>query len=760
MGVAVSGGIDSVALLRLLLELRGELGIVLCVVHFNHKLRGAESDADEKFVANLAREHNLSFHNGSGDVAAYAVDERVSVEAAARELRYEFFRDLIEARTLAESPTLSAKPRQGWAPEDPDGEERPLPLLAKPARSGAPHSGGGLRPGGAPHPDYPGLNRIATGHTLDDQAETVLLHMIRGAGLRGLGGIHPRLVVEDEEGELQGEIVRPLLGIRRRELEQYLKDIGQSWREDSTNDDAKFTRNRLRKLVVPLLEKEFNPSVAENLAELAEIARGEEDYWENEVAGWAGTAIHWSEPDWARVESNSTGLVRIALAANGQPSHVMQNRRDVGHPTAEANLQSKIDSAPWLVANASVSRAWFVGEPVAVQRRVVKAIGERAGIPLEFKHVAEILRFAAEDGPRDKELSLPLGWTLVRKLSELLFMTPDLREPAAEVDYEVSLAVPGQTSVGAAGSTIDVRRIPAGETAEYNPDHLLDSDSVTGSLKARNWRAGDKFWPAHRKSPKKIKELLQERRVAQRERKLWPVIVSGDEILWVRGFATPAKHQPRPGRDAILITESFGDESKAQYVGGFALGRFEERDISMNASRVESLRQVITTEQIQKRIKELARQISDDYQGQTIQMLAVLENAFMFLADLVRAIEVPVVCQFIKPKYTRPTSNSPQEVMEIFFSHEPDIRGRHILLVEGLVHSGVTSEFLMSDLKARGAASVKLVTLLDRQSARRVPLQPDYFGFLVDETFLVGYGLGAVEQTNRNLPFLAAAPMT
>jgi hypoxanthine phosphoribosyltransferase len=96
--------------------------------------------------------------------------------------------------------------------------------------------------------------------------------------------------------------------------------------------------------------------------------------------------------------------------------------------------------------------------------------------------------------------------------------------------------------------------------------------------------------------------------------------------------------------------------------------------------------------------------------------------------------------------------------MEIFFSHEPDIRGQHILLVEGLVHSGVTSEFLMSDLRSRGAASVKLVTLLDRQSARRVALQPDYFGFLVDDVFLIGYGLGAVEQTNRNLPYLAAGP--
>jgi hypoxanthine phosphoribosyltransferase len=180
----------------------------------------------------------------------------------------------------------------------------------------------------------------------------------------------------------------------------------------------------------------------------------------------------------------------------------------------------------------------------------------------------------------------------------------------------------------------------------------------------------------------------------------------------------------------------------------------------MSQLKTESLRQVIGAEQIQKRVKELARQISDDYRGQTIQALAVLENAFMFMADLVRALDVPVVCQFIKPKYTRQQGDQSAETLQIFFSHEPDIRGRHILLVEGLVHSGVTSEFLMNDLRARGAASVKLVTLLDRQAARRVALQPDYFGFLVDEAFLVGYGLGASEQTNRNIPYLAATPAT
>ena len=169
-----------------------------------------------------------------------------------------------------------------------------------------------------------------------------------------------------------------------------------------------------------------------------------------------------------------------------------------------------------------------------------------------------------------------------------------------------------------------------------------------------------------------------------------------------------------------------------------------------------TLRQVISADQIQKRVRELGRQISDDYRGQSLVALGILENSFMFMADLVRAVEVPMVCSFIKPRYKQ-LNESQAPMLEIYFSHEMAIAGKHVLLVEGLVHSGVTTDFLMSDLRARGAASVKLVTLLDRQSSRRVPLQPDYFGFLVDDAFLCGYGLGSPEQKERNLPYLAAA---
>jgi tRNA(Ile)-lysidine synthase len=387
------------------------------------------------------------------------------------------------------------------------------------------------------------LNKVVTGHTLDDQAETVLMRMIRGAGLRGLGGIHPRILVEDDDGEVAGEIVRPLLAVRRRELEQYLKDIGQSWRDDSTNADDRFTRNRVRKLVVPLLEQEFNPAVAENLAELAEIARGEEEYWENEISGWLGTTVHWSQPEWARAVATPISLVQIAPLSRGADA------------ARDSDLRSRIENAAWLVMNASVSRIWFLGEPVAVQRRLVKAIGEYAGIPLEFKHVEEILRVAAEDHASGKELSLPSGWKMVLESEELVFLTPDLREPEPERDYEYELSVPGRVAVYEAGSSIEALRVPADERAGYNPDHLLDAESLPGPLRVRNWGPGDRFWPAHTKSPKKIKELLQERHVAQPERKSWPVVVSGNEIVWMRGFASPARLRATPGRTALRIVE-------------------------------------------------------------------------------------------------------------------------------------------------------------------------------------------------------------
>ena len=554
VGVAVSGGIDSVALFRLLLELRGDLGIVLSFVHFNHRLRGEESDADHQFVADLAHAHGLEFFSDSDDVAGHAFREGVNVEAAARESRYGFFRYLLGSECTSGAKAQGrdeAANRSAKSAAPPRGEPQGLKPLPVSAPNGAAQGRALSRQNGEVPSAASRLDKIVTGHTLDDQAETVLMRIIRGTGLTGLSGIHPRIAVEEEDGEVRGEIVRPLLSTRRRELEQYLRDIDQPWREDSTNADHAFTRNRVRRVLVPLLEKEFNPAVAENLAELAEIARGEEEYWENEVAGWMGTAVHWVEPDWVRAALEKTALVQIS--SGSQPSH-----------SDDAALLSRIANAHWLIMNASISRPWFLSEPLAVQRRVAKAVGEHAGIPLEFKHVEQILRFASEEGSAARELRLPLGWKVVRHPEELLFVTPDLREAKPPQDYEYELALPGRVVLTEVGIALESHRVPADSAAEYNPDQLLDVDSLPGPLRVRNWRAGDRFWAAHTKSPKKIKEMLQERHVAQPERRLWPVVLSGSEIVWVRGFGAHAQYRAKPGFEAVVIAESSGvvvDES-------------------------------------------------------------------------------------------------------------------------------------------------------------------------------------------------------
>lgn len=166
--------------------------------------------------------------------------------------------------------------------------------------------------------------------------------------------------------------------------------------------------------------------------------------------------------------------------------------------------------------------------------------------------------------------------------------------------------------------------------------------------------------------------------------------------------------------------------------------------------RSEYPRILLSAEQIKKRVQEMARQISHDFQGKTLYVVGVMENGFIFMADLVRELDLNVVCLFVRAESKEANSTT----TEIFFSPELDVQGQHVLLAETLVQSGLTSEFLIRNLAGRGAASVRLAVLLDKQSARRVSLQPDYFGFLVNESFVVGYGLGD-QHFGRNLPYIA-----
>ena len=174
-----------------------------------------------------------------------------------------------------------------------------------------------------------------------------------------------------------------------------------------------------------------------------------------------------------------------------------------------------------------------------------------------------------------------------------------------------------------------------------------------------------------------------------------------------------------------------------------------------NSSGVQgNLQIVFTAEQIGQRVRELARQIADDFRGRTICTVCVMENGFVFMADLIRQMDHAVLCQFIRSDFT-----DQGRATEIFFSPEPKVEGLDVLLIEGVLKSGLTTEFLLRNLLARGAKSVKVVALLDRRSERQVAISADYAGFEFEGSMAVGYGMGSPD-FGRNLPYIAALERT
>jgi tRNA(Ile)-lysidine synthase len=446
LGLAVSGGADSVALLRLMVDLRKELGVVLSVIHFNHKLRGADAEADEKYVKELSEKHGLEFLCQSGDAAQYAEQEHLSIEAAARALRYEYFVSLL--------------------------------------RSGR-------------------CNRIATAHTLDDQAETVLLKLARGAGTRGLAGIYPKLAVGHKADTL---IVRPLLAIRRKQLESYLQALGQDWREDKSNRDLRHSRNLVRHGILPRLERNLNPAVRQAFSETADIARAEEEYWTGQVADFIPQV--WKSSDDGPKPANSGALNLSLLSA----------------------------------------------QPLALRRRIIRAAAESLGFQLEFKHVEQILQLGSNKSRHSQSTILPGGWRATQTDKEI---TIERSANPLILDYEYRLPIPGKVRLPQIGKSIETVLVRPGDESGYNPDHAFDPALLTKVLQVRNWRPGDRFWPGHSKSPKKVKELLQERHLTGTERKLFPVVVSGTEVIWLGDFPVPSELRPRdPNREMVIIRET------------------------------------------------------------------------------------------------------------------------------------------------------------------------------------------------------------
>ena len=508
VAAAVSGGADSVALLCLLLELRAELGIVLSVAHVNHQLRGEESDEDARFVAELARQHQLELHvreapvdrrQSPGDSAA----KSSGIEAAARELRYGFFRQL--------------------------------------AREGR-------------------VTKIATAHTLDDQAETVLLRIFRGTGIRGLSGIHPRIAF-GEQGRAFGELVRPLLGFRRSALQEFLRERGQSWREDSSNRDIAFLRNRVRHRLLPMIGEEFGEAAIEHMGELAEIARAEEEHWERahpEIAPQLPSVARSA----AKQVAEKVGFVSGEIGSVSAFSFVSGYRFSDTASSSKSDAPLGAAALPETRPAASLRVGPLLALPLADQRRLVRGWLETNApdLSISFRLIEEALELAGE--PAGSKVAMPSGWNLRRGRQELLLESEafNRRNQARDYDYAYALAVPGAVEVPELGACIEARVVDASGVPEDARGQLLDLGRMPKEVLIRNWRAGDRYWPSQTAAAKKVKELLSGRHATGAEKKLWPVAVAEScGLVWMRGFAVPAAFRAPPGASkAIWIREMAG----------------------------------------------------------------------------------------------------------------------------------------------------------------------------------------------------------
>jgi tRNA(Ile)-lysidine synthase len=428
IGVAVSGGADSVLLLHLLVALRDRFGYSLSVLHVNHHLRGAESDADEHFVAELAAAHGLPLVIEPAPVSAGE-----NLEQAARSLRRAFFARLRQNRVVS---------------------------------------------------------RVALGHTLSDQAETVLLRLFRGTGLRGLAAMRP--VTSDA-------LIRPLLDLTRDEVRAEALAEGLHWREDSSNQDPDFRRNLLRLEILPQLREAFHPRIEHVLAGTARLAQAEEDYWAGEVASilprLTEASLHGLLLDVPAFQTLNPAVQRRVLRAALELIKPDLRSVDSAHIDAIVALCSRTDGhdrvqAPGVDALRSFDRLRLVPWPPPPDQlgRAAYAlhlpIGERVALPFEGAEVQ------------------------------------------LEVDCARSAALP-----------------PGAETAEFDADAWRAWGYAAGGQSGvllRNWQPGDAYTPEGYSGPAKIKTLFQEERVYLWQRKHWPVMEIAGSIAWAHGFGAAA----------------------------------------------------------------------------------------------------------------------------------------------------------------------------------------------------------------------------
>ncbi len=414
--VGVSGGVDSVSLLDLLALLSEKFYFKIIIAHYNHSLRGADSDADEDFVKDLAIKYGFDYFSAKGDVLTYSEKNSISIELAARQLRYNFFE-----RTS----------RNHYA-------------------------------------DF-----VATAHTADDSAETFLFNLFRGSGLTGLSGIPAtRNFVKNVV------IARPLLTLKKKEIIEYAKARKLKWREDRTNEAVDYTRNRIRRVLIPLLEKEFNPQIIEAINRAAELIYGADQNINQQVQSAAQTVI----TD-IRLERFSMKAQTLQTFDEFMQGEILQYA---------LNKHLKIPSIPMLTIDS-----------------ILNLIGKTSGKMVEFQQ--------SYQAAYDRNL-LIIG-KLDKKVDESAEV---MKDQSVTIDrYKIKL------------TSVNMNEV------KYNPNpkiEFLDADQMPAKMTFRPWMQGDNFTPLGMNGTMKISDFLINEKIPSVDKPNIIVLANGDEVIWVCGY--------------------------------------------------------------------------------------------------------------------------------------------------------------------------------------------------------------------------------
>jgi tRNA(Ile)-lysidine synthase len=421
--VAVSGGPDSVCLLHLLSGLRDKLDVSFHVAHLDHQLRGMESQADAEYVALLAKEMGLPFTIGQADVRAYQRRRKLSLEEAAREVRYHFLAEVAEGLDTA---------------------------------------------------------YVVTGHTADDQLETILLHIVRGSGTRGLVGLKP--LTPWTMGKWHITIVRPLLGISRQETQAYCRDHGLNPRTDATNLSLSPLRNKVRLQLLPLL-KNYNPAVGDGLLRTSTIAADETDYLDEQV-GWLYESI-------VKKQGNAVELKRDGLI------------------TLHKALQRHL-----------------------LRACVKEVLGHLKDI--ENRHIEEMLSLL--DKPAGRQVDLPYGLLFLADYKYYwLGRQEDVPCPYPLLEEEYALTVPGISELPGWEVRASIDQTCAIENAG-ELKACFDIDRVGQRLSVRAWRRGDRFMPLGMDAEKKIGQFMLDAKIPRHWRNRVPMVVADRQVIWLVNY--------------------------------------------------------------------------------------------------------------------------------------------------------------------------------------------------------------------------------